>query len=454
MSTQNIERLTELAADKGYEMTVTANEEANFCKTTNEFSFKVKVRPNESIASAVRQFAEEEFNIDAYAKARMQAKFGNDISAVPSITAFVGEALSVKEDIIALADELAAPELEAYAAKWLSDNYHYIESPKGSGHYQTGVYIAQGDESLHGMQITPILYEDKDAPGSTTSMPAKFWGALEDIWGESRILELDETANRLISAAEKDGVISDGSDGSQRMKDILWDYLMEHFDVGLPSEFCLKGDAYVAILIDTGDANCDWTLNTCHAPHRDDDGDDWDERAGLVWLAHQQGYDTASLEIATRADVDEEDTETFLGSVNNVLYNCSASCGALAFYVRMSFAQAMQLEAMRRLGVGSITLSKDTKADIFDFWNSGGSCGETFVFEKDVVIPANIIYSVRPDTQGYRERQSRDGKWEFGCDVYDPSSVYGEYPTERYKETVLGMEIPEDMKEKVLEMVV
>lgn len=208
---------------------------------------------------------------------------------------------------------------------------------------------------------------------------------------------------------------------AEEANDLLHDLLPELVEYQLPEEHYLKQTFRVNIMVDTGDGNYDYTLNSaypcwygsCDAPI--------DDRAGIVWLAKTQGYTNAKLRRALQQG-DMREPKGFLQSMRVELANLASAMSTVTFLVELTLKELMELNRLIRLQdregrhydsrknpyCGYIVLDKATETGLYDPWHGGGSCFE-IELEKDVRLPVKYIRSALPD----------------GGDGYSVEKVYG-----------------------------
>ena len=183
----------------------------------------------------------------------------------------------------------------------------------------------------------------------------------------------------------EDGNLDDGDIREEFMDIIYVDYPE---DWALSREFCFN------IIVSNGDDNYDFWLNE-HIIDEDGNVDQDAEKAGIVWLAKQQGY-TLDQVVEALKDDDIAEPKTFLGTVLQEVAN-GYGCEALTFCVKMTLGQAIALkEKMKSNQNGSIVLDKRVECGLFDPWSGGGSVLE-IACEKDVEIPFGNIWKLYID---------------------------------------------------------
>ena len=200
----------------------------------------------------------------------------------------------------------------------------------------------------------------------------------------------------------------------EEMSVCLWDYIHEVLMYEYPYEHYKEGAYEVDILIDNGDANYAYALNSNIYPHyRDMKGEEIESKASLVWLARTQGYTKRSLQQAlNKGDVEVKDVKDFLTSVRQEVANETSGVNCLTFLCRISLKDLIRLnqlirlqepdgehiyDADRRPDCGTVRLSRKATAGFFDSWNGAGSCFE-IMLEKDIEVPVKYIRGCLPDS--------------------------------------------------------
>ena len=226
--------------------------------------------------------------------------------------------------------------------------------------------------------------------------------------------------------AEIELVLADGRfDGlSDDEREYIRDMVLELVYFDYPAEHYLKQDFCVNIMMNTGDGNYDYALNSVYPCWYGNCGERIDSKAGIVWLAGSQGYTKTQLWKALQ-DGDTANPEGFLDSMRVELANLPSSMSAVTFLVRMTLEQLMELntailwrdkqsvhyDTAKNPYCGYVILGKETRTGLFDPWVGGGSV-LGIELEKDVRIPVKLIRCALPDGGGYRYE-------------YSAGSVYG-----------------------------
>ena len=214
-----------------------------------------------------------------------------------------------------------------------------------------------------------------------------------------------------------------------------------------PYDYFLKQEFFVNIMLDTGDGNYDYTLNSPYPCWYGQYKERLDEKSSLLWLARQQGYTKTQLWQTLRKG-DMADPKGFLESCRVEVANLASSMATVTFLVRMSLEQLIELNRCIKLQerngrfydatkipyCGYIVLDKETMTGLFDPWCGGGSLLD-IQLEKDVRIPIRFIRSALPD----------------GGDGYSIDSVYGMCGS-AWRDTVKKIHVPKNIDEMEKDM--
>lgn len=191
--------------------------------------------------------------------------------------------------------------------------------------------------------------------------------------------------------------------------------------VQAPEDFHLNQVFRVNIVVDTGDGNYDYALNSARLCSDGRHEQSINDKASVVWLAREQGYTKAQLQEAVMEE-NVLDPRGFLGTMRQEIESCTSHMAALVFLAEMSLRDLMELnriiklrgrdrrpcDATKDLGCGCITISKNAMTGLYDLWyGAGGVFG--IELERDVRLPISYIRSALPD----------------GGDGYSIASVYG-----------------------------
>lgn len=269
---------------------------------------------------------------------------------------------------------------------------------------------------LDGTFIYEIYADYRDEMDSKTAIRilqtpdpmCAFWEQLDE-WYDDYVWrlrsELEQELERELTAA--DGAFPEGLPDDAA--DLLRDLLQELVEYQLPEEHYLKQTFRVDVMVDTGDGNYDYTLNSVYPCWYGSYDGRIDGRAGIVWLAKAQGYTNAQPRRALRLG-DMRDPEGFLQSMRVELANLASAMSTVTFLVEMTLGDLMELNRLIRLQdrnghfydarknpyCGYIILDKNTETGLYDPWHGGGSCFE-IQLEKDVRLPVKYIRSALPD---------------------------------------------------------
>lgn len=273
---------------------------------------------------------------------------------------------------------------------YLAENHAWEKKADGNYHFE--IYVDYRDE-IKNSTAQEIL--ENNFPRDTL---------IERLWDWYQESEWDIIDNLVDDFKEKvdpkfledaniieDGNLDDGDIREEFMDIVYVDYPE---DWALSQEFCFN------IIVSNGDDNYDFWLNE-HIVDEDGKVDENAEKAGLVWLAKQQGHTLEEIVEALK-DEDNLSTNEFLASVSSEVYN-GYGCEALAFCIKMTLGQAIALkEKMKSNPDGSIIIDKRATCGLFNPWDGSGSVLD-ITCEKDVEIPFENIWKFYVD-----EKRSND----------------------------------------------
>ena len=282
---------------------------------------------------------------------------------------------------------------------YLAENYAWEKKEDGNYHFE--IYVDYRDE-IDDSTASEII--ENDYPQDVLMQKFREWYE-EQEWDiiDNLVDDFkDRVDPKLLEDANiiEDGNLDDGDIREEFMDIVYVDYPE---DWALSQEFCFD------IIVSNGDDNYDFWLNE-HIVDEDGKIDENAEKAGLVWLAKQQGYTFEELVKILKSEYVEE-PKTFLETVQQEVAN-GYGCEALTFCVKMTLGQAIELkEKMKENSNGSIVLDKLVTCGLFNSWDGSGSILDISC-EKDVEIPFENIWKFYID-----ERRSRN------CDSIH--NVYG-----------------------------
>lgn len=281
---------------------------------------------------------------------------------------------------------------------FLKEEMHDFQYDKESGMYTEDVYVPYGERLSHDA-TTRILEHGKYAKGAfLEKLHEVYWDAELEYYG-------DLERNCLESLTDEDGPFPEGLTDEE--DEVRIQHIRDSVIYALPEEHYLKQEVRVPIMIDTGDANYDYTLNAVHSYHHGENRDGIDDKASLTWLAKQQGYSKEQLVAALNGDYEED---KFLETVYAEVANLCSHMGMLTFLTTMTLGELIKLnekvidrttsefnwDAEKRAEKGTITISKETMCGLFNSWSGGGSLFE-IELKADVKLPIKYIRSALPD---------------------------------------------------------
>lgn len=285
---------------------------------------------------------------------------------------------------------------------------HHAWGKKEDGYYYFDIYVDYRDE-IDDSTAQEIL--DNDYPRD--ALLEKLWDWYqEQEWDiiDDLVDDFEEKVDpELFRQAD---IIEDGNIDDCMIRDIFMDAVCVDYPVDWAEnqEFCFN------IIVSNGDDNYDFWINE-HIVDEDGNVDENAEKAGLVWLAKQQGHTLEEL-VESLKDEEYVNPNKFISSLAAEVFN-GYGCEALTFCVKMTLGQAIALkERMKSNPNGSIVLDKNVTCGLFNIWSGGGSTLD-IVCEKDVEIPFENIWKFYID-----EKRSR--KYDSIHNVYGTdSSLWG-----------------------------
>lgn len=281
---------------------------------------------------------------------------------------------------------------------------HHAWEKKEDGNYHFEIYVDYRDE-IEDSIAQEIL--ESNSPRDT--FIEKLW----DWYQESEWDILDDLVDDFKKNVDPElfrqaDIIEDGNIDDYMIRDIFQDtvYIDYPEDWALSQEFCFN------IIVSNGDDNYDFWLNE-HIVDEDGNVDKDAEKAGIVWLAKQQGYTLDQVVEILKSDYVKE-PKTLLETIQQEVYN-GYGCEALTFCVKMTLGQAIDLkEKMKENPNGSIVLDKNVTCGLFNPWDGSGSILDISC-EKDVEIPFNNIWKFYID-------ESRSNRYDSIHNVYGTDS--------------------------------
>lgn len=189
----------------------------------------------------------------------------------------------------------------------------------------------------------------------------------------------------------------------EEFKEEIKSWCYENIYMSINLKQYLNQDVCMNLMIDTGDGNYDFTLNSIIEQFGKIE--EISKESSIVWLLHTQGYTKKDLV----AEFKQSSGNKFLASVKQELMNCTTSMNALTFFTTKSLKDAMNLKEEMKKPKYYYTIEKHHPCGLLDVWNGAGSVLE-IKLEKEIKVPVKYIDSFSAD--GVR-----------GC--YSVESIYG-----------------------------
>ena len=292
---------------------------------------------------------------------------------------------------------------------YLAENHTWCKKADGNYHFEIDVDYRDEIEDSIAQEIL-----DNVSPRDT--LIERLWDWYQTDEGDIIDNLVDDfrakTDPKLLEDAN---IIEDGNLDDDMIREEFMDIIYVDYpeDWALSQEFCFN------IIVSNGDDNYDFWINE-HIVDEDGKVDENAEKAGLVWLAKQQGYTLEEVVEALNCNGTIHQMKPFLSSVNNEVYN-GYGCEALTFCVKMTLGQAIALkEKMESNPNGSIVLDKRATCGLFNPWDGSGSILDISC-EKDIEIPFENIWKFYID-------EKRSNRYDSIHNVYGTdSSLWKDY---------------------------
>lgn len=264
--------------------------------------------------------------------------------------------------------------------------------------WQTDLY-ASYDEMLSDRDLKDIF--------SCSDPYGRFFELMDEWYGWEEYECRDNLYSKLRQKlSERKGAFAADSEGAFLNQDVeeMFQRIVEDgtFAVNYPYRHYLDQKIKVNIMIDTGDANKDFTDNTVY-PHWGCAPGRISPKASIVWLSRTQGYRKKKLEKSLFSYKDALNKQGFLPTLGQELVNMPSQISILTFLVEMTLEQALDLaltmrgvQCLKTAGNSTLKISKDTVCGLFDPSDGGGSLFE-IELRKDLYIPVKYIWTAKPD---------------------------------------------------------
>ena len=287
---------------------------------------------------------------------------------------------------------------------YLAENHTWCKEADGNYHFEIDVDYRDEIEDSIAQEIL-----DNISPRDTL---------IERLWDRYQTDEWDIIDNLVDDFKEKvdpklledANIIEDGNLDDGDIRDEIMDLIYVDYPVDWAEdqEFCFN------IIVSNGDDNYDFWLNT-HIADETGEVDENAEKAGLVWLAKQQGYTFEEL-IEFMKDEEYVNSNKFISSIVAEIFS-GYGCEALTFCVKMTIGQAIALkEKMKSNPNGSIVIDKNVTCGLFNPWDGSGSILD-ITCEKDIEIPFENIWKFYVD-------ERRSNRYDSIHNVYGTTDAF------------------------------
>ena len=262
---------------------------------------------------------------------------------------------------------------------YLAENHTWCKNANGEYHFEIDVdYRDEIEDSIAQEILDNISPRDTLIERLWDWYQTDEWDIIDNLVDDFRV----KTDPRLLEDAN---IIEDGNLDD----DMIREEFMDIIYIDYPENWALRQEFCFNIIVSNGDDNYDFWLNT-HIVDETGAVDENAEKAGLVWLAKQQGYTLEEL-IEFMKDEEYVNSNKFISSLVAEIFS-GYGCEALTFCVKMTLGQAIALkEKMKSNPNGSIVLDKRATCGLFNPWDGSGSILDISC-EKDVEIPFENIW--------------------------------------------------------------
>ena len=170
-------------------------------------------------------------------------------------------------------------------------------------------------------------------------------------------------------------------------KDLIYEYASASF----PIEEYLNDKYNTVVVLNTGDADYDFSLNNVDPAWNGTPIEEIDDCASIVWLAQQNGYSKEQL-VDLMQNIDEipEGEHPFIKSLYQEIENTSSSSNSVVFLGTMSLKQIAEAQTQ------GVTIPKQTTCGLFDGMSGAGGVME-IELQRDIYVPKDMTLSILPD---------------------------------------------------------
>lgn len=197
--------------------------------------------------------------------------------------------------------------------------------------------------------------------------------------------------------------------------DILMKEISESVEFKVSMRDYLDTKVCVNLMIDTGDSNRNFMLNSVHLPVVNGNEEPFNEKASILYLVRQQGYTDEQLySLLNKEKLTDIEYNTFLGSIYSELENLGTDIAPLVFLVSMNLGDLINLnDSIKNKTIKSVIIDKSVNCGLYNYVHGCGSILE-ITLDKDFEIPIEHIMSpIMID----------------GGNGYPIEDTYGVYPT-------------------------
>lgn len=294
-------------------------------------------------------------------------------------------------------------ELVKQNAEKIMNEYNFFN--KETKMYEDEIYLDYRDRGDLERHVYDFMRDKENI--TMDSAYENLWELFEEYSFETRYSMFSEIKEAVIHNIEDIGLEED-TYNDIAIEEAVNDWLDNNYIIKYPEEDYFNTTVNLNIILDTGDGNYEFTLNSFNEYY---DGDErvFEKESSLLWLINQQGYTEEQLQEAYELN------NSFLKSIENEMENVTTSMNALTFFVNMTFKDYINLkEKIAENKEYIIKIPKKAECGLVDYWHGAGSL-LSIELEKPVEIPAKYIWTINLDdnigSYGVGEIYGDDSMW-------------------------------------------
>lgn len=239
------------------------------------------------------------------------------------------------------------------------------------------IYKDYNDDFLDDNSIIKIL--------QSNSPLEKFYEIINDMYIDYDLSIQEEIIDRVISSLKEINIEVED-------KENLYDYIGDIIVIEYPYKDYLNHMLQINVLVDTGDGNYDYSLNT----DINFISNNINNKNSILWLSKTQGFNKKDLFNLLNKKTVTKNESKFEKTIYEEMINAINSMNVLTFFVKMSLDDLIKINEDIKKKNALFIIKKNTNAGLVDYWNGGGSL-LNISLNRDVLIPSKYIDSISID---------------------------------------------------------